>query len=316
MKRRRLIRKSLYALLTLVLVANVMAVFHAWKFTHFEKGAKKRVSDEMKLSFGEKVSAMLFGVALPRPENTTTPDAPYQTILLPGSPKTACWMIPADLAIGTVVICHGYGGSKGSMLDKAGVFRQLHYNTLLPDFMGAGGSDGNTTTIGYKEAAQVAGCVDYLHTRGERNIVLFGTSMGAAAIMKAAQDSALPVRALILECPFGTMLRTVENRFDMVGAPAFPMAQLLVFWGGAINGFNAFKHNPETYAQHIRMPALLMRGADDPKVSAEETGAIFTNLEGPKQLVIFPRTGHTNYLTNNRPVWTAAIDSFLTRHAP
>ena len=74
---------------------------------------------------------------------------------------------------------------KSSLLDKAEIFLNLGYNTFLVDFMGSGGSDGNQTTIGFYEAEEVKTAFNYLEACGEKNIILFGTSMGAAAIMKA-----------------------------------------------------------------------------------------------------------------------------------
>jgi len=313
MNYRSLFRKAFYTLLALFVLANILAGFHAYKFTHFRPGGTKRTGDETSLSFGEKVVALATGVSLPRPENKTLPNQPFQTISLQSNQRIECWWMPAESAVGTVLIFHGYGGSKASMLDKAAAFQKLHYNTLLADFMGGGGSEGIQTTIGYKEAVQVKTCVDYVTGLGERNIVLFGTSMGAVAVMKAMNDEKLPVRSVILECPFGSMLRTVQNRFKMMGVPAFPMAQLLVFWGGAENGFNAFDHNPERYARSIKCPALLIYGGKDAKVSEEETAAIFKNLAGPKKLLSLREAGHDNYLLRFRNEWTTAVDSFLTQ---
>ncbi len=310
---RALLRKSLYVLLTLFVLANIVAGFHAYKFTHFGPAQQAGTRDEASLSFKDKVIALATGVSLPRPENRRQPQAAFKTISLQSNKRIECWWMPVDKPVGTVVLCHGYGGSKASMLDKAAVFQQLHYNTLIPDFMGTGGSEGTLTTIGYCEAEQVISCVDYLTAHGENNVVLFGVSMGAAAIMKAMKDDDLHVSALILECPFGTMLRTVQNRFQMLGVPAFPMANLLVFWGGVENGFNAFTHNPEQYAKSIKRPTLLIYGARDKKVSLEETTAIYENLAGPKTLLTLPEAGHENYLLRYRKDWTSAVTSFLNK---
>ena len=57
--------------------------------------------------------------------------------------------------------------------------------------MGSGGSEGNETTIGYKEAEEVKSCYDYVAGQGEKRIFLFGTSMGAAAILK--DNERLPI---------------------------------------------------------------------------------------------------------------------------
>lgn len=55
----------------------------------------------------------------------------------------------------------------------------------------------------------------------------------------------------MIECPFGSMYKTVCARFKTMNAPTFPMAGLLVFWGGMQNNFWAFEHNPTEYAKNI-----------------------------------------------------------------
>ena len=143
------------------------------------------------------------------------------------------------------------------MLDKAEIFLSLGCNTMLVDFMGSGRSEGDQTTIGYFEAEEVKTAFDYLEKNGEKEIVLFGTSMGAVAIMKAIRDYSLAPSSIIVECPFGTMLHTAEARFKLLDVPSFPMAGLLVFWGGVQNNFNAFRHNPSEYAKAITCPNVL-----------------------------------------------------------
>lgn len=75
--------------------------------------------------------------------------------------------------------------------------------------------------------------------------------MGAVAVMKAVGGQGVQPAGIIIECPFGSMYKTVCARFKMMNAPTFPMAGLLVFWGGIENGFWAFGHNPIEYAKSI-----------------------------------------------------------------
>lgn len=311
MTRKRSLKKFLWLLLVLLLCVNAVAFFHAYKFTHFDASATGRITSASGLSLGQKLSMLFTGAPMPRPVNKAKPSGRYETIRLHSNKTIECWFVPTDSARGTVALFHGYGGEKSGMLDKAEVFRGLGYNTLLVDFMGAGGSEGVQTTIGYKEAQEVKTCVDYLKGRGEHNIILFGTSMGAAAIMKTMNDNVLPVRAVVLECPFSTMQQTVENRFAMVGVPSFPLAYLLMFWGGVQNGFNAFDHNPEAYARRIHCPTLLMWGEKDDRVKRFETTEIFDHLAGPKKLVTYPLAGHENYLVKYREQWSGDVAQFL-----
>lgn len=307
---KKLFKRSLWFILILFLLMNIIAFMHAYKFTHFSTRDINRTEQSQKMSVIEKLKIAVSGINNPRPVNKSIPDSVYQDIKIKG---ISSWYIPVSNAKGSVIIFHGYGGEKSSMTDKASVFHQLGYNTMLVDFKGSGSSEGKTTTIGYKEAEDVIATVNYLHSKGEQNIILFGTSMGAAALMKALNDKQLPVKKIIIECPFGSLLQTVKNRFEYMGVPQFPLAHLLVFWGGVQNGFNAFGHKPEEYAKAITLPALMFWGAKDPKVKPEETNNIYNNLKGPKKLVTLADAGHENYLLKYKELWTQEVTRFLAQ---
>jgi uncharacterized protein len=296
---------------------NIVAYFHAYKFTHFSNSIVEKTKSPEKLSMFGKIQALAFGVSNPRPSNKVTPRSNFNKIDLQSNFKIECWDVPSTYTDasnptkGTIIIFHGFSGEKSSMLDKAGIFDSLNLNCLLIDFMGSGGSEGNTSTIGFKEAEQVKTAFDYLQSKGVKNIYLFGTSMGAAAVMKAINDYKISPRGIILECPFGTMYDTVSARFRNMNVPAFPMANLLVFWGGVQNGFWAFNHNPIDYAKKISTPTLLMYGNQDQNITRQETDGIFKNLNGRKRLKIFEQAGHENYLIKYRHEWTKEVDLFL-----
>ncbi|WP_153798816.1 alpha/beta hydrolase [Foetidibacter luteolus] len=305
-------RRIIWALVSIFILMNVIAIFHSYKFTHFTNSKTEKTKDPKALTTGQKIKTLFFGVSNPRPENKDTPTAEYQTIKLNSNRVLEAWHIKTANPKGTVILFHGFSGEKSSMLDKSEVFQTLGYNTFLVDFMGSGGSEGNQTTIGFMEATQVKTCFDYLSETGEKNIYLFGTSMGAVAIMKSINDYGIKPKGIIIECPFGSMYQTVCARFKTMNAPTFPMAGLLVFWGGLQNGFWAFGHNPVNYAKKINCPTLLLYGAKDEKVSKQETDDIFNNLTGKKKLKIYQEAGHENYLIKYKHEWTQDIQQFLT----
>ena len=311
MTRKKIFKRSLWVVLILFILMNAISYLHAYKFTHFDPNSKSKTQDAKSLPFSQKLKTLFFGINNPRPENKRFPGKQYETIKLNSNKQIECWLIKADSPKGSVILFHGYGGEKSSMLDKAEIFQGLGYNTLLVDFMGSGGSEGNQTTIGFYEARQVKTAFDFLKDRGENKIILFGTSLGAVAIMKAQSDYDLNTTSLILECPFGTMLETVQARFSAMRIPAFPMANLLVFWGGMQNGFNAFAHNPVNYARRITHPVLLLSGEKDDRVSMGEINRIFHNLKGEKKLSTYPLAGHENYLGKYKAEWINDISSFI-----
>src|SRR5688572_22823263 len=278
--RRRLAIKILWLLGIFFLLLNLITYIHAYRFTHFSDVSEPRTTD--KLSTTERLKVLFTGIKNPRPVNKFRPALPFETVRIKSNVSLEAWIIKAGNAKGTVILFHGYGGEKSSMLDKAEEFLKLRYSVMLVDFMGSGGSEGESTTIGYKEAEEVKDCFAYLRQRGETNINLFGTSMGAVAIMKAIHDYKINPSSIIIECPFATMYQTVCARFRVMNVPAFPMAGMLMFWGGVQNGFWPFSHNPEEYAKAITIPVLLLYGERDNRVSQEEINTIYHNLQGSK----------------------------------
>ncbi len=310
MKKKILLKRFAWSLLFLFLALNIIAAMHAYKFTHFTTEEVEKSGTDA--GFWEKAKMAITGIDNPRPENLPANDSRIKEVVLDDDYNTSCWYAEADSSIGTAIICHGYGGCKSSMLDKMDQFLKMHYSVLVPDFMGCGETKGNQCTIGYFESKQVTACYNYLvNEKGEENVVVFGTSMGAVAIMKSLSEDSISPHAAILECPFGSMYKTTCARFDMMGMPGFPMAGLLVFWGGVENGFWAFGHNPVEYAKNVNVPVLLLYGEKDPKVSREEIDEIYTNLKGTKQLLTFPEAGHENYLNEYGEQWQNAVQSFL-----
>lgn len=307
----KLLKRTAWTLVIIFILMNVIAIFHSYKFTHFSREKIARTKDPTNLNTRQKLNTLIFGVNNPRPANDRIPSQKFETVTLKSNKEIECWYIPHSSAKGTVIIYHGFSGNKSSMLDKADEFYNLGYNTLLVDFMGSGGSEGRQTTIGYCEAEQVGTSFDYILKKGEQNIYLFGTSMGSVAIMKALPDFKFNPRGIIVECPFGSMYKTVCARFELMNAPSFPMAALLVFWGGIQNGFWAFGHNPTKYAKEIRCPTLLLYGAQDKKVSKGEIDEMFSNLPAKKELKIYPNAGHENLLNKYQQEWRKDVEKFL-----
>jgi len=307
--KRNFIKRLTRVLLTLFILLNVVAAIHAYKFTHFSSAGART---SMQLTSAQKLSFLFSGVNNPRPVDNKLPARAYQTIKINSNVTLDCWYMPADSAAKeTVIIFHGYTASKSGLLERASVLLQNGYNCLLVDFMGSGGSGGNGTTIGYKEAEEVKSAYDYVQTQDKGNIFLCGTSMGAVAIMKAIKDYKLQPKGIILECPFGTMYETVCARFRMVHMPTVPSAGMLVFWGGVENGFWGFSHNPVDYARSINCPTLLQYGEKDDRVTRKEIDEIYANIPTPKKLATYPLAGHDNFLAIYKNEWSKNIVDFL-----
>lgn len=314
-KRKNPLKPLVRILLVVFILMNIIAVFQAWSFTHFDETVGERVNTNA-LSGTAKLKMLFFGASLPRPRNTEIPSQQYETVKIPSNVMLSTWYIKTNnlKPKGTILLFHGYQGTKSNLIKVSDALLAMGYNTLLTDFMGSGGSEGNQTTIGAKEAENVKDAYDYITSKGEKNIYLYGSSMGSAAVMKAINDYKLSPKAIIVGCPFGSMYGTVGKRFEIMGVPKFPMAGLLTFWGGVENGFWAFSHNPEDYAKNITCPTLLLWGEQDNRVDYEETQTIYNNLAGEKELHTFIHSGHGQYIETEPEAWHTAVSAFLSSH--
>jgi alpha-beta hydrolase superfamily lysophospholipase len=313
--RNKWLRWFLRTFLLLFILANVMAAFHAWKLTHNYPGEGQHAKGPDKMSFGEKATALFFGVKNIKPSISRTPSIPYKTLNLytKDSLKIESWLIEKDSAIGTVIFFHGHLSTKAGMIDEADAFNKMGYQTMLVDFRAHGSSDGTSCTIGMNESEEVKLAYDYARSLNEKNIILYGSSLGAAAIMRSIYnyDEVKPEK-LILDMPFGSLHEAVQGRVKMMGLPKQPVSSLLTFWGGIEHGFWAFNHKPEKYAKHISCPVLLQWGKLDRRVSQSETESIYRNfISKNKRLEIYPDASHEALLKNDSVRWMNTITSFL-----
>lgn len=297
-------------------VLNLLAYNHAAAMMRFATGGQRTQKPEQ-LSLAARLRVLLVGVNVPRPGAGGLPaelDPDCQCLNVPGrdSATLATWYVHRGDATPLVILFHGYGREKSSLLREARMLLDLGVSVLLVDFRGSGGSSASYTTIGVREAEDVAAVTAYARGRlAHRDVVLYGQSMGAAAILRAVHGRAVTPDAVIVEAVFDTMLNTVRHRFAAMGVPSFPCAELLVFWGGAQWHFNGFRHNPVEYARSVACPVLFMHGVNDPRATMTEGRRVYDAVAGPKRFVTFDRAGHESYVATHPEKWRRSVGEFL-----
>ncbi len=302
-----------------VVAANVVVYNQAYAMLNFEPQAT-RTSAPDELSTMEKAHVLLWGVTIPKPALEETP-RDYGLAFRAHSLSTSDgltlegWYVPHPAPQGMVLLFHGYAGSKSGILPEAAVFHELGYSTFSIDFRASGGSDGTQTTIGFREATDVAAAVQHAKSLEQGPLILFGSSMGGVALLRAISLGHVQPDAIIIEAVFDTMLSTVKNRFDLVGLPSFPAARLLIFWAGVQSGFSGFRHNPADYAASVSVPALLLHGARDTRVTREQAELLFDSLgSSRKDFELFESAAHADALIAEPDQWKKAVSAFLSRN--
>jgi hypothetical protein len=295
---------------------NFLAYRQAYSMTHFVAGGPRTEKAES-LSLGQKFKTLLCGVDLPRPRTTLSPTklgpgARPVTIAESNGVRLGAWYGPVSPESPLVILFHGYGDEKTGTLDQAKVFLDLGLSVLMVDFRGSGDSSESYTTVGYDEAEDVAAAVRYAKGNlPHSKLILYGISMGAAAELRAVHSCGVQPDAIIAEAVFDRMLTTVRNRFELMGVPSFPAAQMLVFWGGRQFGFNAFANNPVDYAASVRCPILFLHGGADPRARLAEARQVYEAVPGRKWFKEFAGVGHAAILAYHPEQWKDTVGQFL-----
>ena len=304
----------LWVLLIQFVFINISGVLYAYKLTHFYEPLPSR-QPRSKNVF-TKTWKLFRGPNFQRVPDTEFPHFPYDLVKLAGmgSHQIDAWYMPAESSRGTIIMIHGLGANKSFLLDEAYEFRYLGFNVMMIDLRAHGNSDGNTTTLGVREPAEVKLAYDYIAAKGERNIVLYGVSLGAVVVAKAMYDYHLTSSRIILDMPFENLEKLLEGRARILGFPEEPFGVLVTFWSGVERGFNGFKHCTTRYVQKITCPVLMQYGALDKLVTRGETDAVFKNISSTdKKLVIYERANHESFLRNDAKLWRKEVTEFLSK---
>ena len=311
---KKLFRYLFKTLIVLFILVNIITAFHAYKFTHFYDRGEVTIKKPQDKSGWDKAREIFFGINAVKKKDTVTADTSFQIVRLKtkDSLKLEAWYIPVDSALGTVCLFHGHGGNKSDIYVESIAFRKMKYNTLLLDFRAHGNSDGNVCTIGYNESEDVKLAYDYIKNKGEKNIVLWGISMGAATITKAINDYTLQPQKIILEMSFGSIVGAGEGRIKMMHLPPEPLSVLITFWGGVEHGFWAFNMRPVEYVKKINCPVLVQLGALDTRVTRTETDEMMKNISTAKKLVIYDSAAHESLCKKEPVKWKNEVSSFLS----
>lgn len=304
-----------YTLLIIFLLVNIIAAFHAYKFTHFYSNAAPIKKPEQ-MSVGEKLKAIFFGIRYPKSKVVDSLGLQHDTVLLKtaDSLQLESWYAKHDSAKGTILMFHGHGSNKSGIIAEARKLYDMGYHVLLTDFRAHGNSEGNTTSIGIYESRDVKVAYDYIVSKGEKNIIIWGISMGAATALKAIDEFGIKPNKLILEMPFGSLHSAVQGRMKTMGLPAEPLSTLLTFWGGAEIGSWAFSHRPDEYAKKVNCPVLLQWGAGDQRVTEDETNSLFSNISSHEKVMIkYLQSGHESLFKKETGKWVSVMSFFLNK---
>ena len=238
-------------------------------------------------------------IYFPQRELTATPadvGLPYQDVYLTAADgiRTHAWHIPGESDI-TLLWLHGNSGNISHRLDNIAVLREMTgAGVMILDYRGYGLSDGSPSERGiYADAeAALAYLTDDLALDPERQVVLFGRSLGAGAAAELATRR--PVRRVILESGFTSIrdMATSSSRRRWFTSLIMPL-------------FDA-RYDNLSKMPNIQSPIMIVHGDRDEIVPYAMAERLYAAAPEPKRLYRIPGATHNDtYIVGAAPYFRA-----------
>jgi pimeloyl-ACP methyl ester carboxylesterase len=228
------------------------------------------------------------------------------------------WWIPAENAIGTIVMCHGQEGSMDGDTQQMVPLHDAGFNVFMFDFRAHGRSEGDCVSMGMYEKEDLLGALDFLaeHKHIDRVGVL-GFSMGAAVALITAALSER-ICAVVADSSFGRLKHTLTGWGVQRGVPV-PIARQFAAWVLVVASIRTEgrmdQTDPIRWTVHIgRRPILFIHGANDPFVSSEEVGHMASLAEGPVQVWVVDGVGHRGAYAADPVEYNHRVVEWFTRY--
>lgn len=205
--------------------------------------------------------------------------------------KLAAWWIPAPGKTAVVVV-HGLGAGKDFMLNYMLLAHHEGHPVLAIDLRGHGESDSSPTSLGYHEAEDIHSWIDYLEKQGFAHPIIWGTSLGAASLLREAATDSRP-SGLIADAPFDTLRHSLAIHGKLFfGLPEYPFIPLTVWQIERKLHFRVADINTLQEVKQIHSPLLILAAEKDQRMPLPTVEQIYETANSPKSLWIIPGADH------------------------
>jgi pimeloyl-ACP methyl ester carboxylesterase len=237
---------------------------------------------------------------------------------VPGSGQRDAWFFPGLVGAPTIVLCHGYGSSRGELLTLVSALQDHQYNVFVFDFVAHGKNDG-ITSFGYHEADEVRAAIDELARRNDVDGTQFGVwgyNLGAYAALREAETDKR-VRALILDSVYDSPEQMVKIGVEKEGLAGIPLMarSAEVSFGWINHKYSGEKPLSWRLDSLAGVPKLFIEAADDPEL-AGITQKMFKNAPEPKEQVTILHGNFVNMDDADKRAYENRIVSYFLLRLP
>ena len=236
---------------------------------------------------------------------------------LPDGPRQEGWFFPGVRGAPTIVVSHGYLSQRADVLTLAAALQQHEFNAFVFDYVGHGSNPG-TTTLGYKETAELESAVKALAGRDDvdpAHFGLWGVDMGAYTSLAVA-SSDHRISAFVIDSVYGSPQDLLQMEVKNSGLATLPFVTGFCDFGFRMLNYE-YKDQPPLslrLASTRGLPKLFIQ-SDDKPVLAKDTARLFAEAPDPKQL-IEDRVSYRDMSDDDRRSYENRVANFFAQYLP
>ncbi|HEY4304926.1 MAG TPA: alpha/beta fold hydrolase [Gemmatimonadaceae bacterium] len=226
------------------------------------------------------------------------------------------WYAPGRVGAGAVLLLHGVGANRTSMLGRARFLHDAGFTVLAPDFQAHGESPGEHTTFGALESLDAAAALAFIRAKEPHERVgVIGVSMGGAAALLG--PGPLDANAFVLESVYPTIRQATSDRlgtwFGPFGGLGRTLTPAVIHLVSKDIGVREAQLQPIDNIGRLHAPLLLLAGTADPYTPIAEAESLYAHAPSPKSYWAVPGAGHEDLHAFDRAGYERRVGGFLER---
>ena len=167
------------------------------------------------------------------------------------------------------------------------------------DFSGCGKSEGEYSTLGWREQEDVEILVHILLQRYKATkIVLWGRSMGAVTALFYAKRHSMFVNSMVLDSPFSDIKVMVQDVvYENYKIPGALVNPILSFLSSTIKkkvNFDILELKPLEFAKTCSVPCMFIIGKHDQLVLPKRVKQIYDAYKGKRKTIVYSEGDHAS----------------------
>jgi len=228
------------------------------------------------------------------------------------------WFFPGLRGAPTILLCHGYGSSRGELLTLVSALQDHQYNVFVFDFAAHGGNAG-ITTFGYREADEVRAAVDTVAARSDIDPArygMWGYNLGAYAALREAENDRR-IRAIVLDSVYDLPEQMVKIGVERSGLGGFPLMVRSAEFSFTWLNYKYREDPPLSKKLNVLagVPKLFIEAADDPEL-ADITREMFLKAPEPREQLVIPHGNFVAMDDNDKRDYENRVVSFFLVKLP